>query len=132
MDLEYLNRYLLYKRKRAEAAELLDSLMQSAAPASPKLSDMPKGTDTSDKVSTLAIEMADLSERLRFYNKEIAEMRPEIVNFISAIEDDQTRTVFRLRFLKGMTWARIADILKDVSDDAPRKKCVRYISGFTE
>lgn len=127
MTLEDLNQHLALREKLDKAQELLISLRAAASPGTAKLTGMPHAPGVKDKVGDLAIEIADLSSRIEFLNAELARQEPEIEDFIAEIEDDQTRLIFRLRFLRGLSWKEISQILgKFTSENSVKTVCYRY------
>lgn len=77
----------------------------------------------------LAVEIADMEERIRFLHEEIAQAEAAVTEFIKSIENDQTRTIFRLRFLRGLTWAEVAYIIGGRNtEDGVKSVCYRYLS----
>ena len=127
MNLEDLNRHLALREKLDKAQELLISLRAAASPGTAKLTGMPHAPGVKDKVGDLAIEIADLSSRIEFLNAELARQEPEIEDFIAEIEDLQTRIIFRLRFLRGLSWKEISQVLgKFTSENSVKTACYRY------
>ena len=130
MTLEVLNQHLELREKLDKAEEMLAALRAAATPGAAKLTGMPRAPGVNDKVGDLAVEIADLSSRIDYLKEELAEQEPEIEVFISRIDDDQTRMVFRLRFLRGLSWKEVSQILgrftteKSVSD-----LCYKYLKS---
>lgn len=128
MTLAELNQHLELIEKIEKANELLASLRTAATPGAAKLTGMPRAPGVADKVGDLAVEIADISSRIDFLTAELEQSRPPIEAFIAGIEDDQTRLIFRLRFLRGLTWGEVAGVLgrytteKGVSD-----LCYKYM-----
>lgn len=51
----------------------------------------------------------------------------ELMNYIIHIPDSQTRQIFMLRFIDGLTWSCIADIIGGHNtEDSVKKRCYRY------
>ena len=86
------------------------------------------------KVEALGQERDTLSEK-------ILAMRPSLVaatvegntdmvaTYISTIEDSQTRMIFRLRFIRGMSWKEVAATIGGRNTEAGVKAvCYRYIA----
>ena len=73
------------------------------------------------------MEIADLSSRIEYLNAELAEQEPPIEAFIAEIDDDQTRLVFRLRFLRGLSWKEVSQILgQHTSEHSVKAGCYRF------
>ena len=69
---------------------------------------VPSGGKGSDKVQTGAIKVAELRESLMDKINQLAAVRIEIERAIGTVQDDTQRRLLRLRYIKGMTWERIA------------------------
>lgn len=85
---------------------MLASLQAAACPGAQVLTGMPHAPGVSDKVGDLAVEIADLEGRIQILMNELSLEESKINLFISAIENDQTRMIFRLRFLRCLTWGK--------------------------
>lgn len=105
-----LNRYLELAKQLDRAREILLNLQEAAVPGAQKLTGMPRTPGVSDKVGNLAIEIADTKTAIEEMEQEIAEMRAQIDAFIKAIPDLELRTLFRLRFVRMLTYEDIAEI----------------------
>ncbi len=127
MTLEELNQHLALREKLDKAQELLMSLRAAANPGAAKLTGMPHAPGVKDKVGDLAIEIADLTSRIEYLTAEVVAQEPPIEAFVSGIEDDQTRMVFRLRFLRGLSWKEVSQILGQYTTEGSVKAaCYRY------
>ena len=90
--------------------------------------------DSEIKEYRKAIAESDGSGR---YDKALAEKISELMrkkqeafDFISSIEDSQTRQIIFLRFIKGMTWGQVAiKVGGGNTDEGVRKRAVRYITS---
>lgn len=130
MTLEYLNQHLELREKLEKAKEMLASFREAAQPSAARLTGMPHAPGVKDKVGDLAVEIADISARIDHLSAEIAKQEPTIEAFVTEISDDQTRMIFRLRFLRGLSWKEVSQILgrftteKSVSD-----LCYKYLKS---
>lgn len=61
---------------------------------------MPHTPGIKDKVGDLAAEIVDMDARVGFLEEEVKASEGQIMPFIQGIDDDQTRLIFRLRFLR--------------------------------
>ena len=131
MTLEELNQHLALREKLDKAYELLVSLRAAANPGAAKLTGMPHAPGVKDKVGDLAIEIADLTARIEFLTAEIEAQEPPIKAFVSGIEDDQTRMVFRLRFLRGLSWKEVSQILgRFTTEKSVSEVCYKYLRSM--
>lgn len=113
----------------AEDLELLDSLEAAAGPKIQRLDGMPHAHGISDPVGNLATEIADMRETVARRKAAVAKSEETIATYISAIGDSQTRMIFRLRFIRGMSWKEVAATIGGRNTEAGVKAvCYRYIA----
>lgn len=128
MTLLELNKHFELREKLAKAHEMLDALRAAACPGAQVLTGMPHATGVKDKVGDLAVEIADMDERIEFLESEIKASEASILPFIKSIDDDQTRLIFRLRFIRGLTWKEVAAVVGGRnSEDSVKMVCYRYL-----
>ncbi|MBQ9348710.1 MAG: DUF1492 domain-containing protein [Oscillibacter sp.] len=111
MTREQLNQHIALRRERRQAEEILASLRASASPGAQVITGMPHSRGTTDKTGDLAAEIVDVEEQIERLDREIAEREPEIEVYIRGIRSSRTRTIFRLRVLRGMSWKEVASVL---------------------
>lgn len=130
MTLAELNQHFELIEKLARARELLQSLRDSARPGASVLTGMPHATGVKDKVGDLAAEIVDMDARVGFLEKEARASEAIIMPFIQGIDDDQTRMIFRLRFLRGLTWKEVAAVVGGRnSEESVKMVCYRYLGA---
>lgn len=130
MTLQELNRNFELHVRLKKAKEMLQSLWDAAHPRGQVLTGMPHASGVKDKVGDLAIEIADLEERISYMEQEIACREQQISGFIQSIEDDYLRMIFRLRFMRGLSWKDVAAIIGGHnSEESVKSACYRYLSG---
>ena len=113
-----------------ENRELLATMEAKAAPRPRRLDGMPRVSGIGDPVGDLVTEIADLKERINDLETEIASSEVAVEAFIKTIADDRTRIIFRLRFLRGLAWGEVADILgRRTTSDAVKSACYRYLAS---
>ena len=128
MTLQELNKHFELREKLAKAHEMLDALRAAACPGAQVLTGMPHATGVKDKVGDLAVEIADMGDRIEFLESEIKASEASILPFIKSIDDDQTRLIFRLRFIRGLTWKEVAAVVGGRnSEDSVKMVCYRYL-----
>ncbi len=129
MTLEELNNYFHLLGQLNKARELLSSLQAAATPRSPQLDGMPHTPGYSDRVGSLAAEIADMRARVASLEDEARWAGHEVSRFIDGIPDDQARLIFRLRFLRGLSWGEVAAIIGGGNTEGGVKKiCYRYLN----
>ena len=77
--------------------------------SSPQLTGMPHGTGISNPVVSYVIKKEELIEKL---NQKIARYTEELVrieSIIDRIDDVETRTIARMRFVLCLTWEEIGE-----------------------
>ena len=56
--------------------------------------------------------------------------RSAVTEFVESIENDQTRMIFRLRFLRCLTWGEVAAVIGGRNtEDGVKSACYRYLSS---
>lgn len=111
MTLQELSRHLMLQKQLARDEEILKSLEAAVHPGAQVLTGMPHAPCVSDNVGKFAVEIADIKTHISNLKEEIAVAEAEVTDYISTIEDSQTRMIFRLRFLRCMTWGEVAGVI---------------------
>lgn len=109
---------------------MLQSLRDAACPGAAVLTGMPHAPGVKDKVGDLAAEIVDMDARVGWLEAEVKASEESIMPFICGIDDDQTRLIFRLRFLRGLAWKEVAAVIGGRnSEDSVKMVCYRYLSS---
>ena len=111
MELEDLNAHLQLLQTREELTELLDRLYSKAAPGAQRLDGMPHGSGPADKVGDLATEIIFVKASIDELQEEIQQSETRIKAFIGTIPNAKTQLLFTLRFIRGLQWKEVADIM---------------------
>lgn len=128
MTLQELNRLFELRERLAKAQEMIDALRAAACPGGQVLTGMPHAQGIKDKVGDLAVEIADMDERISFLESEIERVKVPIAEWIKTIDNDQTRLIFRLRFMRGLSWKEVAAVIGGRNtEDSVRMACYRYL-----
>ena len=129
MTLQRLNEHFELRIRLVKAQEMLESLRAAACPGAAVLTGMPHAPGVKDKVGDLAAEIADLDARIEYLEAEIKQDEREVLEYIRAIDDDQLRLIFRLRFIRCLTWGEVASVIGGRNtEDAVKSACYRYLS----
>lgn len=109
MTLNVLNEHFAVVDKYNTARTMLQRLRDSTGLKAQAITGMPHGTGVNDTVGAMVVEITHMEERVNELAKLTAESAAPIEAWISGIDDFYTQTIFRLRFLHGMTWQEVAD-----------------------
>ena len=125
-----LSKYYNLVQRIHRAEEMLAGLQSAASPGAQLLSGMPHPPGVKDKIGDLAAEISDIQQLIREL-KQIAEQeRAKAAAYINDIDDEQTRMIFRLRFLHCLSWQEVAEIIGRKNTAAGIKSaCYRYLKG---
>lgn len=128
MTLRELSRYYKLHERLERNKEMLSSLAAAAGLGAQVLTGMPHAQNVSDRVSDLVIEMEDLEQSILALEIECDREKQKIQAYISKIHDDQTRMIFRLRFIHCMTWPQVAEAIGGRNSATNVKLiCYRYL-----
>ena len=100
-----------FRKKAAEEKDIREEIAyweSKAQKVTSSWSAVPSGGKSSDKVQTGAIKIAELRESLIDKINQLVAVRIEIERAIGTVQDDTQRRLLRLRYIKGMTWEKIA------------------------
>ena len=129
MTLQELSKYYKLHERLERNREMLASLYAAAGLGAQEITGMPHAPGVSDEVSKLVIEIEDLKERISHLESECAREKRRLERYIDTIEDDQTRMVFRLRFLHCMTWPQVAGAIGGRNTaNSVKLICHRYLN----
>lgn len=128
MTLGELSQHFRLLEQLDKAKEIAQNLRSAAIPGAQVLTGMPHAPGVRDRVGDLAVEIADMEDKIKALEAEIAENGKKVEEFIATIENDQTRTIFRLRFLRCLAWKEVAAVLGGRNTEAGvRMMCYRYM-----
>ncbi len=89
---------------------------------------MPHASGVNDKVGVLGAEIADMETQRDALKEQIARSEETIAVWIAGIEDNTTRLVFRLRFIRGMPWKVEVCLVGEI----PRMASSPYVIASSE
>ena len=110
MTLQELNTHLQLRMRLSSEEQTLRALQEAAYPKT-NLDGMPKASGLKDRVGDLAVEIADLKERIRYMREEVQRQEAPIKDFLTVVDDGNMRTILRLRFLRCLTWGEVAAVV---------------------
>ena len=130
MTLAELNWHFALRDKLEKARETVATLRQKALPGASALTGMPHTPGVSAKVGDLAAEIADMDAYIQYIEAEIKANEPPLLDFIQSIEDPQVRIIFRLRFIRGMTWKEVSQVLGQFTTERSVSQiCYKYLNA---
>ena len=130
MTLQELSKYYKLHERLERNREMLSSLYAAAGPGAQVITGMPHAPGVSDKVGDLAAELWDLQDRINYLESRCDEEKKKLEKYIGAIKDDQTRMIFRLRFIHCMTWLQVAEAIGGRNTESGvRSICYRHLKS---
>ena len=111
MTLERLNEHLSLVERYLEAKEIAQRLRDSLGLKAQAYTGMPHGTGTEDTVGNTVVEVIRLEEKAKQLEFEVLESQKPIEAWIDTVEDICVQTVLRLRYIHGMKWQEVADMV---------------------
>ena len=133
MTLKELSRYYKLQKRLARAEEMLESFITSSCLGAQVITGMPHAAGVKDKVGDLAVEITDMQDKIRRLEKESSQVEREVSTYIDTIQDDQTRMIFRLRFLRCLTWGEVAALIGGGNSERGVKAiCYRYLKSCSD
>ena len=129
MTLQDLNGYLTLLKNLERARESLLDLQDAAVPGAQVLTGMPHAPGVKDKIGNLSVEIADTKTEIERMEAEAKATEAEIDAFIRTIPYVELRTIFRLRYVRILSWEDIAEVFRwRFSETALRKRVNNYMS----
>lgn len=129
MTLQELSKYYDIQMTLGKDREALEGLRRRITPASPQLTGMPHTPGVRDKVGDLAVELADMDERIRWLEERAAEEKAKVEAYCKSIMDARMYLVFRLRFVRCYSWAEVAGVLgKGYTEDGVSRMAYNYLA----
>ena len=118
MTLQEISRYFHLNETIEKNREALKFLRQRAEPAAPSLNGMPHASGVKDSTGRLAVEIADMDARITYLEEQAEQERDKAIAFCDTIQDARLYLIFRLRFVRCLTWTEVADLMGDYYTDA--------------
>lgn len=133
MTLKDLTKCQNLQKRLTRNMDTLESLRAASQQKAQVLTGMPHAPGVSDPVGDFVVEMADLEERIRFLSEEISQTKQDMESFAQTVDDEQLRTIFRLRSIHCMTWGEIARTIGGLNTSSGvRMMCSRYLKAEKE
>ena len=122
MSMQELKGLYYLKKEIKEQQRRLDELETAATACTAKITGLPSGRGISDKIGNYAAQIADLKGLLDLNLKKCFYELNRLERFIQSVEDSQMRTILTLRYIKGLSWQRIAYAIGEYDEQYPRRK----------
>ena len=133
MTKQELNYHMELRQQLTGNLELLASLEARVTARVQRLDGMPHAPGVRDPVGDLAAEIADIKGGIDDLTDEISRSEKAVAAYIQTIEDSHTRMIFRLRFIRGMTWKEVAALIGGRNTvDSVKHTCYRYLAAHSE
>ena len=133
MTKQDLNHHLALRQRLEEARELLASLETAAGPRAQQLDGMPHASGISDRTGDLAAEIADAKAVINGLQAEVTRSENVAAAWVGSIDDMQTRMIFRLRYIRGLSWKDVAALIGGGNTDrSVRIRAYRYMKAHLE
>ena len=126
-----LRGYIYINARIAKVEGRIAELEQESGLGSLNMDGMPHGSTPGDPVAAMAIARATLHEQLLRLRADLKEKEREIRDYISGVEDEETKLIIEWRFIDLLDWYEIAGKLeemtgKSVDRTTPAKKMRRF------
>lgn len=130
MTIQELSVYYNVRKKLDDERETLKRLERAAVPGAQNLDGMPHGHSVSDKVGDLAIEIAGTRENVEALEREADAALEFVTQYIDTIDENFIRVIFRLRFVRCLTWQQVAAIVGGSNTgNSVLNICRRYLNS---
>lgn len=112
---EYLSRYREINVRIDNKREKIAQLRAHAVRVS-QATVFDRNGDITDRVGRSAIKIADLEGEIQEMKKKAVNIRAEIMQTISKLDDEQLRVLLKMRYIHGYSWRKIAGKLRYSED----------------
>jgi len=130
MTLKEISIYYELHKQLEQNRRMLSSLYVAAGLGAQEITGMPHGPGASDPVNGLVVEIEDLKKRIARLELECEQEKKILEQYIDAVEDSQTRMIFRLRFVHCMTWSQVAKAVGGGNTaNGVRAVCYRHLKS---
>lgn len=131
MTLTELNRHLERVRELQGLRQLYTRMLDKAAPGAQRLDGMPHGAGPGNPTAELGTQLAELRTVIDRKQADLMASEAVVVAFIDLITDERMRWLFRLRFVGGLAWCEVAELMNPyTSEDAVKKLCYRQLESM--
>lgn len=130
MTLADLNGHLDLVTELKKAREILAS-MEGRILGAQQLDGMPHGQGASRNTENLSILLEAEIDNVNRLEEIVSRSEKDIRAWIDAIPDSRTRIIFNLRYLCGMSWQQVAEVIGGRNtENAVKSQCYRYLQSL--
>lgn len=130
MTKQELSQLYYLKKEITEIKHRIAQLEAFATSGTSRITDMPRGTQISDKVGKNAPEIADLREKLEKTLQKRISAENQINEFIQNIDDSLVRLILTHRFINCYSWTKVAwKVGGSNTADSLRKILMRFLDS---
>ena len=122
MTKKELSQLYYLKREIKEQQKRIKELEAAATSCSSKIDGLPSGEGINDKIGNYAVQIADLKSLLDLNLKKCFYELNRLNRYIQSVEDSQMRMILTLRYVRGLTWQKIAYEIGGHDEQCPRRK----------
>jgi hypothetical protein len=127
---EELSQLYYLKKEIAEIMRRLTELETFATSGTSRITDLPRGTEISDKVGKNASEIADLKAKLETTLQKRILAENKINEFIQNTTDSLVRLILTHRFINCYSWTKVAwKVGGNNTSDSLRKILMRFLNS---
>lgn len=106
---DYLKRFQILNRRIDQTQIEIAHWWDIGTRVTPQYTDMPKSSGTSNKVQTVAVEIAELEQQLEVQKREALAIRNQIKEILNSLQDDELRDLLWYYYICGLSWGEVAD-----------------------
>ena len=129
MTLADLNSHLDLVIELKKARAMLAS-MQGRVLGAQQLDGMPHGQGAARSTENLSILLETEIDNVNRLEQVVERSEREIRKWIDEIPDSRTRIIFNLRYLCGMGWQQVAELIGGKNtENAVKSQCYRYLQS---
>lgn len=129
MTLADLNSHLNLVIELKKARAMLAS-MQGMVLGAQQLDGMPHGQGATRSTENLSILLETEIDNVNRLEQVVERSEREIRKWIDEIPDSRTRIIFNLRYLCGMGWQQVAEVIGGKNtENAVKSQCYRYLQS---
>lgn len=129
MTLADLNSHLNLVIELKKARAMLAS-MQGMVLGAQQLDGMPHGQGAARSTENLSILLETEIDNVNRLEQVVERSEREIRKWIDEIPDSRTRIIFNLRYLCGMGWQQVAEVIGGKNtENAVKSQCYRYLQS---